>query len=583
VRFLAVVCLLAAPLLADRLELKGGGRLDGEIESEDDRAVTLRMPAGSMTIPRSRIARIVREERGDYLRREAGARLAGGSTAVAVGLYERAFRDDPGCKDALAGALAAHAVASIEGFRLDRARAAVARLAEVAPGDARLPALRARLQAEDEKAARLRSEAEREFAEGRFRSGIEALRAWSLRRPPGDPDAARALARAHEAAGADAARTGRLRAALDHFRAARSYGARGDVLAAIEILQPVAALEALREGRGEEARRIIASLARGYPTPGVARYLEAVEDQLGGEMKKAVAGYAEAERIAAEGAGRRAGLPYDVVTAYARTTLRSAIGKPPAEGAKRWAEIYLEPLESSRSGQVTAFAPTGKLAAQVARAADEALRAAASELGLPMPDGLRAEVVIHANDEVYLAADRNPGGTPLGALSASREQTAGVTYATRDEKGPLVRVESFAGQPSLFASVLPHEMVHVAQHNGFGAFRRAHWLDEGVAMLAESEAVRAHRLAWLRKSTRLFSLTELLALRSTPPDEAFLFYNQAYALTAYVRGLGTGQEWRAFLDRVATREIPAALRETYGIGSLDELERGFLSATGLSR
>ena len=56
-----ILLLLAVPAAADQLILQGGGRLSGEIEREDAVSVTLRMPAGSMTVPRDRIERIVHE------------------------------------------------------------------------------------------------------------------------------------------------------------------------------------------------------------------------------------------------------------------------------------------------------------------------------------------------------------------------------------------------------------------------------------------------------------------------------------------------------------------------------------------
>ena len=147
----------------------------------------------------------------------------------------------------------------------------------------------------------------------------------------------------------------------------------------------------------------------------------------------------------------------------------------------------------------------------------------------------------------------------------------------------MIRVESFTGQPTLMTTIMPHEMVHVAQHLGFKAFRRAHWLDEGMAMLNEAQSGREQRVAWLQRSKQLYALTELVSLRSTPPGQAFLYYNQSYAFTAYLRDLGTSGDWRAFLDRLATKNFEPSMTETYGIESVDELERGFLAAYGLRR
>ena len=63
--------------------------------------------------------------------------------------------------------------------------------------------------------------------------------------------------------------------------------------------------------------------------------------------------------------------------------------------------------------------------------------------------------------------------------------------------------------------------------------------------------------------------------------QAFLYYNQAYAFTAYLRGLGTAGDWREFLGHLATQDLEQAISETYGIESIDELERGFLAAYDL--
>ena len=82
-RSLLTICLLALPLAADQIILKGGGRLSGEIVREEADSITLQMPAGSMSVPRARIEKIVRETKGSYLRREAEARLSSGSTATA--------------------------------------------------------------------------------------------------------------------------------------------------------------------------------------------------------------------------------------------------------------------------------------------------------------------------------------------------------------------------------------------------------------------------------------------------------------------------------------------------------------------
>lgn len=577
------------PASADELHLRGGGMLRGEIESESERGIVLVMPAGMMVVPRSRVARIVREKRNDYLMREARSRLRSGSTARAVELYERALRLDPQndpTRAALGEALAEHARAQLAHFRIDAARTAVERLREVQPGSELLRDLVAALARESGRSGDLKQQADALFARGEFAQGLQALDAWRLRQPPRDRAAERALGRAHELAGAAAMRTGRLRAALDHFRTARSFGARRLSGSGLDMLRPIAVLEALKEGRGAEARGIIRSLAIGYPQPGVARFLEALADQLDGDMSAAIAGYAEAKRLVTlrQGGSSAEGVPYATVRLHAAATLRSAITSPPREGARDWHATFISPLARARSGIFSVYAPTRELAQRVADVADAVYTEASRELLGRIPSSVRAQIVIHAGRETYIGADPNPKGTPLASVTALRDSSNGMTYRTLDERGKaIVRIESYDGQAILFETVVPHEVIHVVQQFGLKAFGRAHWLDEGLAMLWEKESSRARRLAWLRKSDDLFALKELSSLRSTPPERAFVFYNQAYALTAYLRGLGGAREWTAFLDRFATHGLERAARQTWGVDSLDDLERGFLASAKLSR
>ncbi len=589
-RRLVLMFLMAVmPGWADEIHLRGGGKLRGEIETENEREIVLAMPSGTMVVSRKRIARIVREKRDDYLRREAESRLRSGSTARAVDLYERALRLDPGdsaTRAALAKALAQHVRAQLARFRLDAARTGVGRLAELAPGAPLLASLRAEVEREERRTLELKRRADSLFAKGEFAAGLQALDAWRLRQPPRDAAAERTLGRAHEQAGIDAARQGQLRAALDHFRAARSFGARRHSVRALDLLRPIAVLEALKEGRGEEARGIIRSLGVGYPQPGVARFLEAVADQLEGDMVNAVAGYAEAQRLATlrKGGKNAEGVPYKTVRVYAASTLRAAITHPPREGARHWHATFVAPLKSARRGIFTVHAATEEMAEQVAATASAVYDAASLELLGRRPSVARAQIVIHSGRETYIAADANPQGTPIGSLTAVRESSNGMTYRTLDERGKaLLRIESYGGQSILFDTVLPHEVIHVVQHLGVKAFRRAHWLDEGLAMLWERESAHKRRLAWLRRSETLFSLKELTSLRSTPPERAFVYYNQAFALCAYMRGLGTARDWSTFLDRFARQDLARAVRDTWGVQSIDELERGFLAETNLKR
>jgi hypothetical protein len=564
-RTLLCAVLLAAPARPDEVVLDDGGRISGEVIEETERELTVLLPNGTMRIARAKVREIVREDRRSYLRREA---RGAASTRAAVRMYERAFqlsRDDETRGD-LAKALLAHAAEQLQLFRLDDAEAALARLREVAPG-----------APSDDLAKRLAAERTAEFAakaetlgalrEGRFDEALVHADGWRLRAADGDEAVREALAEAHfGAARADESR-GNLRAALDHYRMAR---AESD----LARLAPIAVLEAMHAGDLDGAARLLGPLAA-YRDPAVPRFLEAVLAHLKGEVQQAVQAYADAARLSKGGGAGEGFVPYDVVRAYATATLKQAIARPPQEGQKRWRETFLGPLEREDAGEFAVYAASADVARDAAAQATEIYARIADDLGVGA--GAPGEVVLHPTREAYVAADPTPEGSPLAALALGREPTAGVCYDTLDEEGkPLIRVEVDAGQKRWLTDTLPHELVHLAQRRGWRTFRRGHWLDEGLATLYESQEAQDSRLAlWRHVREESIPLPELLALRSTPPDRALLFYLEAHALCRYLRGLGGEGDWRRFLDAFAAAEFESALRTAFGVESVTDLERAF--------
>jgi tetratricopeptide (TPR) repeat protein len=582
-RTLLLPLLLALPALADRVVLTSGLELTGEILEESEGSIVLKMPNGSMTIPRARVKEIVREGKTDYCRREAAGRLRSGDTRTAVDLLERALREDAGnaaIPGELGDALLRHAEAERALRRREQALEALDRAAELLPGDPRGGRIAAAIEADERSAARLREEALALLEQGDYEAGLGKLNAWRLLLPAGDPGAREAMAAAHLAAGRSAAGEGRLREALDHLRTARTYGRIDEVDADLRLLAPIALLEAVASGDLEAARRLEEGLS-GYPDPAVPLFLRAVISHVSGDLDGAVKGYADAARAAEEGppANASAHLSFEVVRTWATATLREAIVRPPVEGAKRWQETFLAPLRRYESSFFVVYAPTDTLARDVGLVADATFESAARELLGKVPAVRRGQIVIHSDRAAYLAADPAPPGTPLRGAILPREETGGVTYQTVDAEGAaLVRIETWADAPGLLADAIPHEVVHVVQRNGFPAFRRAHWLDEGLAMLGESEESLGSRRAFLLRAAALLPLPELFALRSTPPGKGVLFYAQASALTKFLRAYGTPAQWNSFLDALSRKEVDDALRFAFGFESPEALERLWLSS-----
>ena len=570
---IAWALLLVAVASADEIVLSSGGRVAGEVVAEDDREVTVRLPNGTMAIPRSKIAEIVREDRRGYLRREA---KSAASPRAAVQLLERAFAlsaDEENRRD-LAKALLVRAAELLDLFRLDEAEATLARLHEVAPGT---PSddLSARLAAERANEREAKAQSLRALREGRFDEALVHIEEWRLRAADGDEAVREALIAAHFGAARGAESRGALRPALDHYRMA---GASAD----LDRLAPISVLEAMHGGDLESAARMLEPLAR-YGDPAVPRFLAAVLSHLRGEVADAVAAYAEAARLAEDGPAREGCLSYEEVRAYATATLKQAIARPPQEGQKRWRQTFLAPLERDAScPEFVVYAASAGVARDAAEKAEEIYERIVSDLFGPPPAGPPAEVVLHPTREAYVAADPTPEGSPLAGLALGREPTAGVCYDTLDEEGAmLIRIEVDAGQSRWLTDTLPHELVHLAQRRGWATFRKGHWLDEGLATLYESQEAQDSRLAlWRQVKEESIPLPEMLSLRSTPPDRALLFYLEAHAFCRYLRGLGGPEEWRRFLDAFGDSDFDTAIRTTYGVESVADLERAFRAWRG---
>ncbi|MCZ6572707.1 MAG: tetratricopeptide repeat protein [Planctomycetota bacterium] len=577
---LLLLPLLARPVAADEIVLQSGGRLEGEIVEITDERVVLKIPHGQIILERRQVAEIRREDAIDYLKREARSRMER-NPQDAVLLYRRALKQDPADEQARTG-LEDSFVLWVEALlRQHRLREAIDALEQLHAFRADHPRIRPLVQeisAELEETSRYYRGGMEAFKRGDDRRGLALLAAWRLRRPAGDDEARKALAKAHAHVGRRALEAGALRAALDHFRTAKAYGGGREVRDDLFRLQPLAVLEVLKEGDLRAARRLIDRIATSYPDPAVPVFLRAVAAHLQGEVAEAVEGYTESARLAEERVRSTDGLDYEEVRGYAMSTLREAIAHPPQEGVGKWREVFIEPLEPDlSSAYFTVYAPTDNRAGDLAEVAGEVYRRASKELLGRVPSKDRIEVVVHATRAAYIAADPVPPGSPLEGVTIPREQTGGCCYDTLGAEGrTLVRIEIFLDDPRLAEDTLPHEVIHAVQRHGLGAFRRMHWFDEGLATTYESKQASERRIGRLRQAGRIIPFPQFVSLQSTPPGSAGLFYDQAHALSVFLKQLGSPEDWRRFLSLLATRSFEDTIREAWGVESLDDLERQFL-------
>ena len=581
-RFAAATALflaLAAEVSSDEVVLTDGGTLRCEVVRVTADHVEVRLPHGSMVLRREKVAEIRRETREQYLRKEADASLKAGSPASAVEMYEAILAADPADEGARAGlveALLRHADDLARSFRFGEARWALSRLRALDPRHRAAAVLATRIAAEERANEEMEALGRLALTHGDAAAALVLFDRLRLRKPAADPGVEEALATAHAMAARGALEAGDMRRALDHCRSAAAHGSR-DIEKTLFLLQPVAVLEALKEGHADEARRLLERIDDRYPDPAVPAFLKGVLHHVTGEVEESLRWYAEAARRAEGAEPPRAGMAYGAVKAYAAATLRAAVARPPAEGVRRWRETFLRELDRHEARHFVVFAAGERRAEELGEAADATFDRIARDLLGEVPAG-RVELVVHPAREAYLAADPAPRGTPLAEVTLPRDKTSGVCYVTLDERGgTLVRVETWE-QPGLEADTLPHEIVHAVQRAGLPVFRRGHWLDEGLATLYESPAGQGSRAAlWRQLREGRIPLPELLALRSTPPDRAPLFFAEAHALASFLRDLGDDAAWRLFVPRYAATGVEWAVRGAYGVPSLAELERRFMS------
>jgi hypothetical protein len=124
---------------------------------------------------------------------------------------------------------------------------------------------------------------------------------------------------------------------------------------------------------------------------------------------------------------------------------------------------------------------------------------------------------------------------------------------------------------------LAHELTHVVLADRFAGRQPPRWADEGIALLADSaEKQRLHERdcqCALRRGDAI-PLVELLQLeRCSSCAQVAAFYGQSRSLVAFLVRLGTPVQFVDFVERAMTQGHDSALRQTYGIESVAQLDR----------
>ncbi len=125
-------------------------------------------------------------------------------------------------------------------------------------------------------------------------------------------------------------------------------------------------------------------------------------------------------------------------------------------------------------------------------------------------------------------------------------------------------------------AALAHEMTHVVIADRFVEGPLPRWIDEGIAILADTREKRRGHTNNVRRTVAAgahFRLAELLTLADYPPQGRWgAFYDQSAALVEFLVEQQGHAQFVAFVELSIEHGYDRALEEIYGCG-VGELER----------
>jgi hypothetical protein len=179
----------------------------------------------------------------------------------------------------------------------------------------------------------------------------------------------------------------------------------------------------------------------------------------------------------------------------------------------------------------------------------------------------KCHIVLYSSKRNYVAAVGRGG-----------ERTVGSSLVKTD-KGRIKsrRIDLLGDGTKFLSAALPHELTHVVLRDRFTSRFVPRWADEGMAILADSEAKQGRHQRDLQQALAqrtTFHAVELLTMNEYPSPSRFgAFYGQSASLTGYLVSRKSPKQFVEFLDRAREAGYDAALQECYDIGGVGELDR----------
>jgi hypothetical protein len=178
----------------------------------------------------------------------------------------------------------------------------------------------------------------------------------------------------------------------------------------------------------------------------------------------------------------------------------------------------------------------------------------------------KCQVVVHATRAEYLKIV-GPGGSQTTGSSLIEVESGKVTSRRID----------LLLEPQGIVSALPHELTHVILADRFNGRQPPRWLDEGIAMLAdtrEKQLLHERDCRDAIASNQAIPLGELLRLSEfTSAAQVPAFYGQSLSLVHMLATKDKPEKLIDFALDAIDQGYDQALQNHYGIEGANKLER----------
>jgi hypothetical protein len=199
-------------------------------------------------------------------------------------------------------------------------------------------------------------------------------------------------------------------------------------------------------------------------------------------------------------------------------------------------------------------------------------------LGLAAPSewSPKCQIFLYPSQRSYVAAVGRGSERTVGS---SLVKNVGCRITAR-------RIDLLEESTDYLSAALPHELTHVVLKDRFASNILPRWADEGMAILADTEAKQKRHESDLQTALHhqtTFRAEELILMEEYPSASRFgTFYGQSASLTKFLVARRGAPEFVNFMDCAQKQGFDTAVRECYGFVNLDDLDHQWRESVSVS-